>query len=64
MRYRSYIVDLLPLAPDFWEWVRFIKDLWGQYQGLVILAGLWLVARKLTRERERLGERVEPLVST
>jgi hypothetical protein len=50
-----------PWVVEAIEWLRVAKDLWEQYNSLVILVGLWLVARKLSRERERLEERVDTL---
>jgi hypothetical protein len=38
-----------------------LNSLWDQYNSLLILVGLWLVARKLSGERERLEERVDTL---
>ncbi len=50
-----------PWAVDAIEWLRVAKNLWEQYNSILILVGLWLVARKLTRERGRLEERVATL---
>ena len=50
-----------PWVVEAVEWLRVAKDLWEQYNSLVILIGLWLAARKLSRERERLEERVDTL---
>ena len=61
MRLPPFILELLPHSPEFWEWVTLIKELWNQYNALAILVGLWLVARKLTSERERLSDQVGTL---
>jgi hypothetical protein len=50
-----------PWVVEAIEWLRLAKELWEQYNSLLILVGLWLVARKLGRERERLEERVDTL---
>jgi hypothetical protein len=33
-----------PWVVEAVEWLRVAKDLWEQYNSLVILVGLWLVA--------------------
>jgi len=50
-----------PWATHIAEWLHVAKSLWDQYHSILILVGLWLVARKLTRERGRLEERVATL---
>jgi hypothetical protein len=56
----EFLVDN-PWAVDAIEWLRVLKSFWDQYNSLLILLGLWLVARKLSGERERLEERVDTL---
>lgn len=50
-----------PWATDAFEWLRYAKGLWSQYESIIIVIALWLVARKLGRERGRLQERVDTL---
>ena len=50
-----------PWASEALEWLRYAKRLWNQYESIVIVVALYLIARKLGRERERLEERVDTL---
>jgi hypothetical protein len=50
-----------PWIVDVIEWLRVGKSLWDQYNSIIILVGLWVVARKLRDERERIEERVDTL---
>jgi hypothetical protein len=50
-----------PWAVGLIEWLGVLKSFWDQYNSLLVLVGLWLVARKLKGERERLEERVDTL---
>lgn len=50
-----------PWALDVYEGLRFAKGLWDQYESIIIVVALWLVARKIRRESGRLKERVDTL---
>ena len=58
--WQNLFVDY-PWLTDAAEWLHYAKGVWDQYQSIAIVIALWLVARKLGRERELIEERVDTL---
>jgi hypothetical protein len=54
-------VDGYPWLTDLISALTYLQDLWHQYQNLVVIIGLFVVARRLRQERIKLSERVDTL---
>ena len=53
---------VFPWAVEALEWLQIAKEWWHRYESIIIIViALWLVARKISRERQRLEERVNTL---
>jgi hypothetical protein len=55
------MIEGYPWFNDLISALTYLQDLWHQYQNLVVLVGLFIVARRLRQERIKLSERVDTL---
>ena len=61
MRIPYWVFDAYPWAADVLVVLNFIREEWHKIEGLVILIGMILVARRLRQERVKLSDRVDTL---
>jgi hypothetical protein len=47
--------DKLPWLNDAIPWLDALRDFWHEYQGVIVLIGLFALWRLLRREREKLA---------
>ena len=58
LRVPPWMLNEYPFLNDVLSILVVIKELWHQYQGIVLVVALWLIHRQLRRERILFGEKV------
>jgi len=54
-RIPQWMFDKLPWLNDAIPWLDALRDFWHEYQGVIVLIGLFALWRLLRREREKLA---------
>jgi hypothetical protein len=57
----KWVIDAYPWVADAISVLTYLQEFWHQYQNLIVLIGLFVVARRLRQERIKLSERVDTL---